>query len=375
MDTESKKNPIGFTVARKDDDKNPESSAVDTIQKNNQENNEDNEEYTDVSSVTISLVKNYSLYRQVNSKVLPKRVDYIGSSVNASRILSSNKREVEKYFPNIIGLSPNNDKFITEVKIWLGNIRIAVDELGKTFDTSFHYFKKSDYYKFKARLEKIEEDYNRVNRNNLDALKKALEIKISLINDLESEKCTVGYPINIEDYLMYRHCLLYRDVAKDIAVINSDANIRFYFKDDVKEAEKAKKYREQVVRAKANYVNAMADDKLFEAIYIQYCILNNFAVIPSLGKPAIDKEIELDEFSKNEPRKFNEIFNNKDIKLMASIEKLIGRGELIRSENNQQISLPDGTKIGANMNEAVAWFKNVENTSAVNAFLARLKNY
>lgn len=375
MDTDSKKNPISFTVARKDEDKNPESSAVDTTQKNNPENPDDNEEYTDVSSVTISLVKNYSLYRQVNSKVLPKRVDYIGSSVNASRILSSNKREVEKYFPNIIGLSPNNDKFITEVKIWLGNIRIAVDELGKTFDTSFHYYKKSDYYKFKARLEKIEDDYSRVNRNNLDALKKALEIKINLINDLESEKCTVGYPINIEDYLMYRHCLLYRDVAKDIAVINSDANIRFYFKDDVKEAEKAKKYREQVVRAKANYVNAMADDKLFEAIYIQYCILNNFAVIPSLGKPAIDKEIELDEFSKNEPRKFNEMFNNKDIKLMASIEKLIARGELIRSENNQQISLPDGNKIGANMNEAVAWFKDVENTSAVNAFLARLKNY
>lgn len=371
MEGNSIKNPIGFTVAGKDSDKNPTAVA-------NQASSQlagGDEGYTDISSVTISLVKNYSLYRQVNSKVLPKRVDYIGGSISSSRILSANKKEIETYFPNIIGLSPNNERFVTEVKIWLGNIRIAVDELGKTFDTSFHYNKKDDYLKFKKRLEEIEENYNKVDRNNLDAIKKALDIKITLINDIESEKCQYGYPINVEDYLMYRHCLLYKDVAKDIALINSDANIRFYFKDDQKEAEKAKKYREQVVRAKGNYVNAMADEALFEAVYIQYCVLNNYPVIPSLAKPSIDKEIELDEFSKAEPRKFNDLCGNKDIKLMASIEKLIARGELIRSENNQQISLPDGTKIGANIKETVLWFKNVENTSMINALKAKLKNY
>ena len=331
-------------------------------------------EYVDKSSVTISLVHNYSLYRKVNSKVLPKRVDYIGGSINASRILSANKKEVETYFPNIIGLSPNNEKFVTEVKIWLGNIRIAIDELGKTFDTSFHYYHKKDYVRFCEKMEKIENDYAKVNRNDLDALRKALDIKITLINALESEKCSYGYPINTEEYLMYRHCLLYKDIAKDLAFINSDPNIRFYFKDDAKEAEKNKKYHEQVVKAMSNYVNTIADEILFDAVYIQYCLLNNYSVISNLAKPRIENESDLMDFSRSEPLKFNKIYSNPNLKTMAEIELLIARGELIRSEYNQQISTTEGVTIGANMNEAVAWFKKVENTSAVNAYRAKLKN-
>ena len=40
-----------------------------------------NEPYLDERKITISLVRNYSLYRQANDKVLPKRKDYIGSSI------------------------------------------------------------------------------------------------------------------------------------------------------------------------------------------------------------------------------------------------------------------------------------------------------
>ena len=104
------------------------------------------EEYTDIRKVTVVLVKNYSLYRKANDKVLPKRKDFIGSSVHASRVLSSNKEEVDTYFPNIIGLSPSDPNFIMRVKQYLNNIRIPVDELGRSFDTSFHYYHKKDYY-------------------------------------------------------------------------------------------------------------------------------------------------------------------------------------------------------------------------------------
>ena len=59
---------------------------------------------------------------------------------------------------------------------------------------------------------------------------------------------------------------------------------------------------------------------------------------------------------------------------MATIELLIARGELIRSVYNQNITTTEGDLIGANMIEAVAWFKNPENTQFVNAFQAKLKN-
>lgn len=332
------------------------------------------EEYTDERYITISLVKSYSLYRKANDKVLPKRIDYIGSSVSSSRILAANKEEVEAYFPNLIGIAPNNPDFVTRVKQYLNNIRIKVDELGCKFNTSFHYYKKRDYLYFKREEEKIDDVYNKTKVGGLNNIKNALQDKITRLNVLESRKHKYGYPVNVEDYLMYRHCLLYKDVAKDTALINSNQSIRFYFKDDQKEAERLKKYRLEVNKAKANYVACLSNDDLFDAIYIQYCVINNLPVISSLAENRLDREIKLDKFSTDEPIKFNSIYNNKDVKLMGTIQKLISRGELISSQYNQNITTPDGEFIGSNIKEAVAWFKNPDNASVVNAFCNKLKN-
>ena len=335
---------------------------------------DEDEPYTEERSVTIALVKNYSLYRRANDKTLPKRRDYIGGSVSASRILSANKDEVETYFPNIVGLAPNNENFITRVKQYLNNIRIPVDELGKTFNVSFFYNKKADYYKIKKEEEKIEDAYLKANRQDTSKLKAALKEKISRLNVLEGTKCKLGHPVDVEEYLMYRHCLLYNDVAKDVALINSDPSIRFYFKDNQKEADKLKKFRIEVNKAKVNYVQCLGDDDLFDAIYIQYCVINGLPIISSLAEDIIERQNKLDKFSTEEPVKFNKLCSDKNVRLMAVIEKLIARGELVRSEFNQNITTVDGEFIGANMKEAVAWFNNPNNSSVVNAFHNRLKN-
>lgn len=332
----------------------------------------ENQPYTDVRSITIMLVKNTSLYRKVNDKVLPKRIDYIGSCFNSSKVISANQEEVNAYFPNLVGLSPNDPSFMLRVKQYLNNIRIPVDELGKTFDISFYYYHKKDYYKFKAKEEAIEETYQKAPRRGDVEIKAAIKAKVNALNLLESQKHKVGYPINVEDYLMYRHCLLYHSVAKDMSIINSDTSIRFYFKDDKKEADKLRKYRLEVNKAKSNYVACIADSVLFEAVYIQYCVLNSLPVLTYLNRPQLDKEIDLDKFSSNEPVKFNKIVYNKDIKLMAVIEKLIARGELVRSQYSQNITTTDGELIGANTGEAIAWFKDPKNASMVAAYNHKL---
>lgn len=369
-------NPFGIKKANAEKEQQNVTTETAVADNKSEKVVEDNldEEYTDHRTVTISLVKNYSLYRKANDKVLPKRKDYIGSSVSASRTLSANKEEIEAYFPNIIGLAPNNENFITRVKQYLNNIRIPVDELGKTFDISFYYRHKKDYLRIKDEEENIELAYANANKKTLKKLKEALNKKITNLNILESTKHRYGYPINVDDYLMYRHCLLYRDVAKDIALINAEANIRFYFKDDRKEAERLRKFRVEVNKAKANYVSCLADISMFDAVYTQYLVVANRPVLSSLAENRIDKEIKLDKFSTEEPIKFNKIFNNKDVKLMSTIETLIARGELIRSQYNQNITTPEGDFVGSNMNEAVAWFKNVENRSVVEALNNKLKN-
>lgn len=125
---------------------------------------------------------------------MPKKTDYIGSSITSSRILCANKGEVEAYMPNIIGLAPNNENFVTRVKQYFNNIQIPVNELNKTFDISFHYNTKRDYYNFKNREDAINDEYDSVNRQNLSALKEALKNKINKLNNLESEKYKYGYP-------------------------------------------------------------------------------------------------------------------------------------------------------------------------------------
>lgn len=347
-------------------------SKIDIEKGADREDLSENQPYTDVRSITIMLVKNTSLYRKVNDKVLPKRIDYIGSCFNSSKVISANQEEVNAYFPNLVGLSPNDPSFMLRVKQYLNNIRIPVDELGKTFDISFYYYHKKDYYKFKAKEEAIEEAYQKAPRRGDVEIKAAIKNKVNALNLLESQKHKVGYPINVEDYLMYRHCLLYHSVAKDMSIINSDTSIRFYFKDDKKETDKLRKYRLEVNKAKSNYVACIADSVLFEAVYIQYCVLNSLPILTYLNRPQLDKEIDLDKFSSNEPVKFNKIVYNKDIKLMAVIEKLIARGELVRSQYSQNITTTDGELIGANTGEAIAWFKDPKNASMVAAYNHKL---
>ena len=325
--------------------------------------------------ITIMPVINRSLYRQVNDKSMPKKVEYIGSSITSSQILSSNKGEVEAYFPMLLGISPNNDNFVTRLKQYLNNIQVRVDALGVMIDASFKFNTRRDYNAYKAALDKIEDEYANTPKASTSDMKKALKAKIEAINNLESDLYKVGSPVNLADYILYRHCLLYHPIAKEMSLINSDPNIRMYFKDENKENELQQKRRLAINTAKRNYITIIGDDDLFKAVYIQYCILNNMAIVPALADTSINQETQLDRFSQQEPIKFNNICNDKDVKTKSDIELLISRGELIRSQYNQNITTSAGEFIGANMKEAVAWFKNPENANIVAGFKNKLKYF
>lgn len=324
-------------------------------------------------TVSIALIQNYSLYRKANDKVLPKRRDFIGSSVRSSQVLASNRAEVEAYFPQLLGLSPNNENFISRLKQYLNNIQVRVDELGVTFDCSFQFNHKRDYLKFKAQEEVIELQYKKANRQNIQELRKALDAKIMAINNLESQLHAYGSPVNIAEYLLYRHCLLYRDIAKDTAIINSDPYVRFYFRDDTKDRERQQKLRQEINNAKRNYVEVIGNDDMFDAVYIQYCVIAGLPIVNSMLNDRLEKEVQLDKFSMAEPVKFNNIVKDKDIEIKSFIELLISRGEFVRSKFNQNITTQDGEFIGANMKEAIAWAKDPDNANVIAAFKNKLK--
>ena len=356
-----------------DDENNQAPKADKVLTSKEQKQEELDKPFTYKRSITVSLIQNYSLYRKANDKVLPKKRDYIGSSIRSSQVLASNRAEVEAYFPQLIGISVNNENFVTRLKQYLNNIQVPVNELGVTFDCSFRFNHKRDYFAFKAREEEIEMTYKKANKQSTKDLRAALAIKINDLNNLESEQYAVGSPVNITDYILYRHCLLYRDVAKDTALINCDPFVRFYLKDDAKDKERQQKLRQEINNAKRNYIEVIGDDEMFDAVYIQYCVVAGLPIVNSLLSERMDKENQLDKFSATEPIKFNSIVKDKDLRIKSLIELLIARGEFIRSQFNQNITTQDGEFIGANMKEAIAWAKNPENENVLAAFKNKLK--
>lgn len=315
-------------------------------------------EYIDKRQIIIASVLNYSAYRRVNMATLGKPRNTIGSSVNSVRKLMSNKGEVEHYFPELVGVASNNPEFITRVKNYLNNIFFDVRDTERAIDVSFRYRHKKDYLEIHKAEEKIWETYNAVDRSNTAKLYEAAVIRDNDLFMLESKKYQYGDPLNLEQYILYRHCLNYPDVAKDEAFINSNANLRFYIKDKNKEEARKNKLIKEEQAALRHLVELQASPVKTNAVYVEYCIYSGISLSDGLSKTTLVQSKELMNFATTNPRKFNEFVNDKNILDKAFIETLITRGELVRSDFNQQISTPDGEFIGANINEAISYFKN-----------------
>lgn len=348
------------------------------VQKGEKEDYQDedlNKEYIDKRTIVISLVHNYSNYRKVNMKVLGQRKETIGSSITSCRVLSSNQGEVEAYFPALIGLSPNNPEFITRVKAYLSNIQVVINDNDFPLDISFIYKTKKDYLDFKRREDAIDEEYAKTDRSNTSQIRDAVKKRVDALNALESEKYKVGRPINLEQYLIYRHCLLYRDVAKDPALINGDSSLRFYIKDEAKELEKQRKITQERKVAMRNFIELSASDSKFNAVYIAIVVSRNENIATALLRTTTEKEHILMDFVNTQPDKFNKMIKDSNIVTKAFIETLIVRGELVRAEFNQQISTATGDFIGSNMNEAVAYFNNPNNKDIREAYENKLKMF
>lgn len=330
-------------------------------------------EYIDTRYITISNINNDSAYRKANIRGLGSKLNYIGSSITSCRTLSSNQGEIAAYFPAIIGLSANNSEFITGVKAWLSNIRVLVDDSDLKLNISFVYNTKKDYLAFKAKEDAIEALYSKTDRSNIANIQKAVKRKVTDLNTLEGEKYKVGHPVDVQSYLIYRHCLLYRDVAKDLALVHVDSTLRFYIKDESRELERQKKATQERIIAMRNFVELNSSEEKFNAVYVEILAAQAMNIGEGLLKDKNEKTTIIMDYVNSNPGKFNKLFMDKNVTTKAFIETLIVHGELLKSEYNQQISTADGSVIGANMNDTVAYFNDPKNKDIRTMYENKLK--
>lgn len=320
--------------------------------------------YEEKRIITIALISDLaikSVYRQVNAVSIPDRNDTIGSSVLSGRRLMSSVNEINKYMPAILGISPSHPDFITRVSKWFGNISLKIPTGGYELNCNFDWDTKEDYLKYKIEEEKIEAIYDEADKTTPKLLKEAIRKRVDSLTSLEATRALHGMPQNVEHYFTYRHCLLYPHVAKDTAVIHFDQSVRFYIKDEQKDLYRVKKRQQAANIAKRNYLDILDDSKKFRNVFVCYCASTGNNILVSLGLEDEVKQNMLDTYSMQEPEKFNKLFNNRNIGLQALIEEAVAKGELLRSDINQNIITPEGNFIGGNMKEAISYLLNPQN--------------
>ena len=250
--------------------------------------------------ITIALATDItinSVYRQVNARHIVDRHDSIGGSINSARILTSNYKEMEAYMPSLVGCSVNSQEYITRVQRWFNSISIPVDGEGKKLNCSFQWNKKRDYLNYKIDETEIIEEYDNAEKSNPKQLKDAIAKYVTKINALEATRYQYGHPIKVDDYLAYRHCLLYPIVAKDVAIISFDPRVKFYIKDEQRENNRLKRNRIQANKARRNYLDAIDNDAKFKAIFVCYSASNKQDVLSNLLLDRTIQEKMLDDFA------------------------------------------------------------------------------
>lgn len=322
-------------------------------------------------TVTILRKEGNSAYFRRNAKFIPEGKIKIGSSIGSVNRLRSNKAELDVYMPNILGIGTNDPKYGEMLNSWFYNISVPVPETGLNLDIGFIY---NDNTSLKAISEKeasIYKTFNTAKKSNPKDRDLAIEIRDEAIIELESSKYKYGSPINVSDYVLWRYCLLYGSVAKDIALINKSGAIRFYIYDAEQE-----RYKEQIefdIRKQATmvYVKLMN-----EPTKVKNILWNHMPTVDISKLSDLDKFKALETLQKASPNVLISLYKDDNLGLKAQVEQMIHYGILRRLDGTSVIVDENNDIIGNDMSQVLIYFKNTDrNKPQITTFTSKLRNY
>lgn len=346
-----------------------------------------------------------SSYAYANRKVLVEPPRKIGSSISSVNKILSNTEEQKNLMADIISISPNSPNWNELLKYYWDSISEEIPESGRKLEVGFtydidaqdkaNYIKSinsnitSDKAKIKSdndlksyidnRLDKIINSFNLMikDANKLTndkardtAISEAYKFKHTSIIKVESERYKVGTPINAVDYMLYRYCLVYRDVANEFTLVNKSPNIRFYLHSEAD----IKRYKELKRKSENSRMSAYLD--IIKNVSKVENVLYAMGFADEIPEDDIDKYTFLDEKSKENSNKFIRVATNKNLEQLGLIEKYIKFNIINRLPGSQVIvDSTDPTKvIGNTINEVVSWFNNDKNAATVSEYALKFKN-
>ena len=358
---------------------------------------------------------NPSAYIKANKEVIVPGNKIIGSSVTAVNKMISLSNELKVLMPDIIGLastSPDWDKMVA--RYW-NSLSEPINPVGKTLQTGFVYditsadkqayiiavneqLRLTNKPQLKTdedlknyiydRLEKTNDAYDAAvlaanklsEKDKDDALKAAYDAKYNSIWAIEGDHYKVGMPIVPFEYLLWKYCLVFGEVANEFAFADKSTKIRFYLssEDAQKELEKRKlKTKEQAMSAYLNIISSRK--KVIDILFA----MDKGSTINQLAKDHTKKEdldlhlhILLQSEMEKDPTKFISMSSDKNVATKGLIEKYIAYNILKRLQGtNIIVDYADSSKIvGNDLEAAVTFFSNQENAATISEYETRFKD-
>jgi hypothetical protein len=229
--------------------------------------------------------------------------------------------EESEYLPRVLGISSKSVDWETVLKNYWNNIRKMVPDTSRGLELEIGFSYENEEHK------------------NLG------ETAVGIDELSCQHRQKYGKPINVEDYVLYRYCLRYPDVAKSIDDVHKSNRIRFYI--FTQRAENRIKHDKVQVRrlAQVKLQEIWGDRPLIKNILSVY---ERFDVTDE-----IEQDVILDELVSSDPEKFLSIVTDPQLQMRSFVQKCLREGTLTRIGNTEGIKC-DGVVLGYNVEEVVA---------------------
>lgn len=320
---------------------------------------------------------NKSAFSKLNDKVLSESFRLIGSSVSGVSKLISNGEMIRMLMPEILGISPDTRDINWDAKVrdYWDSLRVIVPGGGLRMETGF-YFDINDYRRQKYITKLIENNPKSTIKTDEDLANFVMGSKNDVPNVDEFEKFKYGQPIDTFHYLLWLYCLNYRDVANTSSDANKSSNIRFFLhtKEEEDKVKKAQlKVKKDALQKAMKFISDSTKDERDDLL----ALITPESIRDIVkDKDADGKEGTILTEASNNPSKFIEIVDDKNLKYKAIINRFEAFGVIKKLSGTTVYveSADPSVTIGNNMNEAISFITNEKNTNKVNELTAKYKS-
>lgn len=195
------------------------------------------------------------------------------------------------------------------------------------------------------------------------------QLEIGLLEDNDKPLTKKNFPINVMDYIRYRHAMSHPFVAANKELADGNARIEFYIFDSSDVIKKNTKKTTEKDAAIQIYLQIKADETKVNSM------LTVLGVDPRefVGPDAVSlKQEELRSLAEADAEKFTTAYNEADLDIRYWIKTMANTG-VLKKIGVKYLDGETSKLIGNNEEETIFFFKDEENSETVALLKARMQ--